>query len=215
MIGILGGTFDPVHYGHIRPARELIDRLPFDEIRFMPSSVPPHRAQPQASTKQRLQMVAMAIEGIQGFTLETCELERGGPSFMVDSLMQIRQGLGKDVSLVLIMGADAFLGLTGWHRWEMLTDHAHILVTQRPDYVMQPEEELAAWLAPRKIEPAQLADSPGGHVAMISQEEVDISSTRIRAMVRKKQDIRGLLPDPVCDYIKEEGLYLVPETEEN
>ena len=215
MIGILGGTFDPIHYGHIRPARELIDRLPFDEIRFMPSSVPPHRAQPLASTRQRLDMVKMAIQGIHGFTLETCELERSGPSYMVDSLLELRQGLGPDVPLVLIMGSDAFLGLTGWYRWQMLTDHAHILVTRRPDYVMKPEAELAVWLMSRQINPGQLADSPGGHVAMISQEEVDISSTRIRAMIREQQDIRGLLPDRVCDYIKEEGLYLAPETEEN
>jgi nicotinate-nucleotide adenylyltransferase len=212
MIGILGGTFDPIHYGHIKPAQELLERLPFDEVRFMPSSVPPHRAQPEASGDDRLAMVQLAIESIPGFGLETCELQRAGPSYMVDSLALLREQCDMTTPLVLIMGSDAFLGLTGWHRWQSLTDHAHILVTQRPAYEMNAGPELSSWLAPRRVQAEQLNTQPGGCVAFISQELVDISSTQIRAMIRSGQDIRGLLPDRICDYIKEKGLYRAPVT---
>jgi nicotinate-nucleotide adenylyltransferase len=215
MIGILGGTFDPIHYGHIRPAQALLAQLPFDEIRFMPSAVPPHRAQPVASSEQRLAMVELATRDIQGFTVERCELERSGPSYMVDSLAQVRAQLGEIEPLVLIMGADAFLGLPGWHQWQSLTEHAHILVTQRPDYAIRPQEMLAGWLAPRRVEAGRLSEQPGGYVAFVSQDLVDISSTRIRERIRLGQDIRGLLPDAVCDYINEKGLYLAPAIEES
>ena len=215
MIGILGGTFDPIHYGHSRPAQALLEQVPFDEIRFMPSAVPPHRAQPMASSEDRLARVEMTTRDIQGFAVARCELERSGPSYMVDSLAQLRERLGEDQPLVLIMGSDAFLGLAGWHHWQSLTEHAHILVSQRPDYEIRPQGALADWLEPRWVDVGRLREQPGGYVAPVSQELVDISSTRIRERIRLGQDIRGLLPDAVCDYIKEKGLYQAPATEES
>jgi nicotinate-nucleotide adenylyltransferase len=208
MIGILGGTFDPIHFGHLRPALELLEELQFQEIRFMPSAVPPHRDQPQTSTDDRRAMVELAIAGQRGFVLETCEIERSGPSYMVDSLAFLRNSLGAQTPLVLILGMDAFVNLPLWHRWQGLTDYAHLLVTQRPGYAPVMETELEDWLGPRLVEDAQiLRGKPGGNILFRQQVLLEISSTDIRERIGRGLSPRYLLPDAVCDYIRERGLY--------
>ena len=208
MIGILGGTFDPIHYGHLRPARELLGAAGFKEIRFMPSAVPPHRETPVASAQQRLAMVRLAIRDEPAFSLETCEIDRPGPSYMVDSLSMIRSELGGDTPLVLILGQDAFSGLPGWHQWQSLANNAHLLVTERPGYERVLGGELAEWLASREVSDIQtLHTSASGYVLFIQQALVDISSTSIRDRVRSGQTIEELVPAAVNDYILNEGLY--------
>jgi len=208
MIGILGGTFDPIHFGHLRPALELLEELPFEEIRFMPSAVPPHRDQPRTLTDDRRAMVELAIAGQPGFVLETCELKRGGPSYMVDSLALLRSTLGAQTPLVLILGMDAFVNLPRWSRWQALADHAHLLVSQRPGYAPVMEAELEEWLAPRLVEDVQVLQShPGGSILFRQQVLLEISSTDIRERIGRGLSPRYLLPDAVCDYIRDKGLY--------
>lgn len=208
MIGILGGTFDPIHYGHLNPARDLLNEAGFEEIRFMPSAVPPHRESPVASAQQRLAMVRLAIRNEPGFSVETCEMDRPGPSYMVDSLGMLRSGLDTDTPLVLIMGQDAFSGLPGWHRWQLLTDYAHLLVTERPGYERVLRSDLRDWLASRELRDVHaLRATPSGGVLFMQQALVDISSTRIRDRLRDGQAIEGLVPEAVNDYILSEGLY--------
>lgn len=208
MIGILGGTFDPIHFGHLRPALELLEELRFEEIRFLPSSIPPHRAQPDTATVDRKAMVELAIEGQPGFILETCELERAGPSYMVETLASLRQELDAERPLVLIMGLDAFVNLPLWHQWQQLTDHAHLLVTQRPGYEPQIEAQLDEWLSERLAKQVdELHSQPGGKVLFRQQVLLEISSTEIRERIRKGLSPRYLLPETVRHYIESKGLY--------
>jgi nicotinate-nucleotide adenylyltransferase len=153
-------------------------------------------------------MVELAIAGQHGFVLETCELERMGPSYMVDSLAQLRETLGERTPLVLILGMDAFVNLPLWHHWRGLTDHAHLLVTQRPGYEPVIEAELGDWLHTRQVNDAEaLRHSPGGSVLFRHQVLLEISSTDIRERIGRGLSPRYLLPDAVCDYIQDKGLY--------
>jgi nicotinate-nucleotide adenylyltransferase len=174
----------------------------------MPSAVPPHRDQPQTPTDDRRAMVELAIDGQPGFVLETCEIERSGPSYMVDSLALLRDSLGAQTPLVLILGMDAFVNLPQWNRWQELTRHAHLLVTQRPGYAPEMEAELKDWLAPRLVDDVQaLRSEPGGCILFRQQVLLEISSTEIRERIGRGLSPRYLLPDAVCDYIRERGLY--------
>ena len=131
-IGLLGGTFDPVHIGHLRSALEVADALALDELRMMPNARPPHRDTPQVSPQQRLEMVRLAVDGIAPLVVDDRELKRDKPSYTVDTLELMRAELAADDQLFLLLGWDAFCGLPSWHRWEELLQHCHILVLQRP-----------------------------------------------------------------------------------
>ena len=134
MVGVVGGTFDPIHDGHLRMALEVANRLALDEVRFIPSAKPPHRDEPDATDLQRLNMVELAIMGEARFILDDREYRREGDSYMVDTLESLRDEMGRDVSLILILGSDAFLGLTSWHRWQRLLELTHIAVVVRPGF---------------------------------------------------------------------------------
>ncbi|MGZ8137342.1 MAG: nicotinate-nucleotide adenylyltransferase, partial [Methylococcaceae bacterium] len=136
MIGIFGGTFDPIHYGHLRSALEVKERLGLTEVRLIPCSQPPHREQPVAPAPMRLQMLELAIKNQPGLIADTRELQRQGSSYMVDTLQSLQQEF-KDRSLLLFIGADAFNHLTGWRQWRQLFDYAHIVVMTRPGFTIQ------------------------------------------------------------------------------
>ncbi len=133
MIGIFGGTFDPVHFGHLRPALEVQQALGLDEVRFIPAGQPPHRDMPHATAPQRLSMLQTAIEDQPGFAADEREIQREGPSYMVDTLALLREELGQ-IPLCLILGYDAFLGLPAWHQWHRLIELAHLVITHRPGW---------------------------------------------------------------------------------
>jgi len=141
-IGLLGGTFDPVHIGHLRSALEVADALALDELRVMPNARPPHRDTPQVSPQQRLEMVRLAVEGITPLVVDDRELKRDKPSYTVDTLELMRAELAADDQLFLLLGLDSFCGLPSWHRWEDLLQHCHILVLQRPDADSEPPDAL-------------------------------------------------------------------------
>ncbi len=212
MIGIFGGTFDPVHFGHLRPALELFERLGLEELRLIPAGLPPHRRAPRADSSQRLEMLQRAVAGQPGFILDKREIERQGPSYMVDTLAELREELGGRRPLCLLLGMDAFLGLSSWHRWQEIPRLAHLVVSHRPGWLPEhlddhggPLAELAAGAL--VDDPQALRGSPAGRVFMQPVTQLDISSTRIRALIRQQKSPRYLLPDEVWAYIQEQRLY--------
>jgi len=210
-IGILGGTFDPVHFGHLRMAQELRDELQLASVRFVPAASPPHRDQPQTAAAHRVAMTRLAIAGNPAFSLDTRELDRPGPSYTFDTLTELRAELGRDTPLCLLVGGDAFLGLPTWHRWRELLDLAHIVVAHRPGAIpseaAMADELRALWEKRRTDDPASLHRSPAGNILLHRITALDIAASAIRSTLRHGRSVRYLLPDAVSDYIQTHHLY--------
>ncbi len=204
MIGIYGGTFDPVHYGHLRSALEVRDVFGLSEVRLIPSANPPHRKQPAAATQMRVQMLKLAIENQSGFICDTRELDREGQSYMVDTLKSLHQDFPAE-TLLLFIGCDAFNTLTTWHQWPHLFDYAHIVVMTRPGFETQ---QLDAFFTARQIfQIKELAQTPTGKLFFQPVTQLDISATAIRNMIAGKKSPGFLLPDAVLNYITQHQLY--------
>jgi len=212
-IGILGGTFDPVHFGHLRLAEELAHTLKLAAVRLVPSGTPPHRAAPQAATAHRVAMARLAVAGNAVFTVDDREARRSGPAYTFDTLTEIRAELGLAHPLVLLLGADAFLDFAAWHRWHELFGLAHIAVAHRPGFpvegwrVSMPQPLAREYAARLMHQPLAVHLAPGGGIVVMPFTALDISATAIRELVRAGGSPRYLLPDPVLDYIRAEGLY--------
>jgi nicotinate-nucleotide adenylyltransferase len=207
MIGVYGGTFDPVHLGHLRTAFEVRERLGLGRVLMVPARDPPHRGPTGANTDQRRRMLTLALAGVPALELETCELERRGRSYMIDTLSDLRDRYADD-RLILILGQDAFLGLATWHRWQSLFDLAHIAVMTRPGSDNELPEVLQAEVAPRWTQRAsQLAEARTGLVCPVEVSQLAISATDIRQRVAEQRDPRFLVTDPVREFIIERGLY--------
>jgi nicotinate-nucleotide adenylyltransferase len=204
MIGILGGTFDPVHYGHLRPALEVREIFGLTEIRLLPSAQPPHREQPVAPAPIRARMLELAIKNQPGFVIDTRELDRAGRSYMIDTLKSFRQEFPEQ-PLILFVGADAFKNLTGWHCWQQLFDYAHIVVMMRPGVQLQ---ELDGYFAAKKANViSEITQAPAGKLFFQPVTQLEISATAIRKMIAEKRNPGFLLPDAVIEYIKQHKLY--------
>ena len=212
-IGILGGTFDPVHYGHLRLAQEAADKLRLSEVRFIPSGTPPHRALPGATAEDRLAMVRLAVAENSLFTVDERELRRSGPGYTVDTLKELREQAGADQPLVLLTGADAFLDLATWSRWHQLFDLAHIAVAYRPGFpvdtwqMRMPQPLAAEYQARLMQQPLGVHTAPAGGIVVVPIAALDISATLIRDSLRRGATTRYLLPDAVIQYIQEHDLY--------
>lgn len=199
-IGILGGTFDPVHFGHLRLAQEVADMLALNQVYFMPGGTPPHRGTPQSSAAERVAMVKLAIADNPLFTLDDRETSRSGPSYSFDTLSELRAELGPACPLVLIMGADAFLAFNTWHRWREIFDLAHIAVAHRPGAALAniKDELLAREFAKRVVsDNYAVQGTPCGTIAVVPITALDISATAIRAAIQARRSVRYLLPDAV------------------
>ncbi len=212
-IGILGGTFDPIHNGHLRLAQEALEQCDLAEIHFIPSGTPPHRIAPHASAEQRLDMVRLAMQGNAAFVLDEREINRINPCYTVDTLIALRAELGKQQPLCLLMGGDAFLLLHSWHEWKSLFKLSHIVVMQRVGHPLGNainganealRDEYRARLAPS---PRILCDSPAGAILVVNMPALEISATNIRKRCAEKKNIHYLLPDVVADYIQLHHLY--------
>ncbi len=206
-IGILGGTFDPIHFGHLRMAQELAEELGLHEVRFIPAFQPPHRGQPHGLAEHRLEMVRLAISGNSGFLLDRREFDRGGPSYMVDTLSDLRTELGAGTPLYLLLGGDAFLGLPTWHRWHELFGLAHIVVAHRPGFSLDSgmtQELHVEWNGRFVTQPDQ---SACGRILSREITALDISASAIRQRIRQGGSVRYLLPEDVYDYLKTHQLY--------
>lgn len=209
-IGVLGGTFDPIHIGHLRGALEVAELLALDEVRLIPSARPPHRDTPQVTAEQRLQLVRLAVEGEPLLRVDDRELARTTPSWTIDTLESLRGELGVDDQLFLLLGWDAFCGLPSWQRWTELLQHCHVLVLQRPDADTEAPEALRDLLAARSVnEPAALC-GPVGQIAFVWQTPLAVSATDIRRRLATGRSVRFLLPDAVLHYIDAHGLYRAP-----
>ncbi|MBS1196537.1 MAG: nicotinate/nicotinamide nucleotide adenylyltransferase [Proteobacteria bacterium] len=210
-IGVFGGTFDPVHFGHLRLAEDARQQLGLSEVLWVPAGQPWHRDQPEVSPAQRLAMVGLALADNPAFRLDPSEVESNQPSYTVLTLERLRKQLGKTQPLVLLLGADAFAGLTTWHRWQALFGMAHIAIAHRPGFAIDPAglpEGLAAEYRQRLVEDATpLNTAPAGHIAGFCMTQLDISATRIRALLASGQSPRYLLPDAVIAYIQHHQLY--------
>ena len=206
-MGIFGGTFDPIHLGHLRTAFEMLQALRFGEVRFMPAGKPPHRGSPVADAKLRLRMVQVATAAQDGFVVDDRELEREGPSYSVDTLAALR-GEFPLRPIALIIGMDAFLGLPKWYHWREILALAHIVVAHRPGWRapdMGPLGELLADRGTHRI--GDLHQAKAGHIYIHDVTQLEISSTEIRELVRAGRDPRFLMPDAVRDLILESGCY--------
>jgi nicotinate-nucleotide adenylyltransferase len=204
---ILGGTFDPVHIGHLRAAIELREALAAAEVRLLPCAVPPHRAVPGASAAQRLAMLQAALIDSPGIGVDARELDRPGPSYTVDTLTELRQEQGER-PLVLAMGADAFAGLPSWHRWDELIELAHIAVLTRPDSHQRLDPRLETLLAQRgTADPLLLAARPAGALIRIEILPIPVSSTLIRQRLAAGRSLAHLVPAGVLALIDQYGLY--------
>jgi len=207
-VGVFGGTFDPVHYGHLRSALELVESLQLQQLRLMPCAIPPHRESPACSAAHRAAMVGLAVAGEPRLACDERELGREGPSYTIDSLMELRRELGEDQGLCLVMGCDAVLGLTGWHRWRELLDWAHVVVIARPGWELPSEGPVSDWLRRHQLtNPAQLRQRPSGGVLVAQLRPLAISSTEIRNLLAAGRSPRYLLPQAVLDYIDTHKLY--------
>ena len=194
-LAILGGTFDPVHNAHLRVAWEAAEILDAD-VRLLPASIPPHRDQPKASAEQRVRLLVAALAGQDRLILDVRELRRDGPSYTIDTLIELRAEIGPDRPLVLLVGADAFAGFPQWHRWRDLFDHAHIGVLTRPGHDGGLPTELRTKIASRRCtEVRGIHESPSGRVLTIPVTPLEISASRVREILASGLEPRWLVPD--------------------
>lgn len=215
-LAILGGTFDPVHYGHLHLADDVRKALALPDVRLVPAGDPPHREAPHASARDRVAMLVLGVREFPGLVVDTREIDRGGKSYSVDTLAGLRAELPQR-PLALIVGADQFRSLTKWHRWRDLIDLAHLIVVPRPGVSLDrdlPAELAPLWQARRSEEPQALRTRAAGAIYVQPVVPRAISSSEVReALARdgvKSVEIAGLLPAKVLAYIESNGLYTSP-----
>jgi nicotinate-nucleotide adenylyltransferase len=209
-LGILGGTFDPVHYGHLRLAEEARSHFGLARVLWVPAGQPALRAQPQTPAASRLEMVRLAVAGNPDFVVDSREIDAAGPSYTVDTLKQLRAEHGPQRPLVLLLGADAFARLEGWHRWLDLFDLAHVAVATRPGHPLKVgagDTALDHVYGARYGTAADIATAPFGYVVPFTIRALDISATALRGYLAAGESPRYLAPDAVLDYIGQHHLY--------
>jgi nicotinate-nucleotide adenylyltransferase len=207
MIGIFGGTFDPVHYGHIESALSIQRALHLTKLLFIPNGIPPHRSVPWLSIEQRLSLLQSALEKYPGLVIDKREVSRAGPSYMVDTLRLLKKDF-QDESLCMIIGMDAFFGITQWHQWEQLFDLCHVVVTTRPGFkqeslAKQMSRENYQFLCKRMTQDVKmLASREVGEILLQSVPQLDISSTQIRAKLLAGEDVSQWVPADVYQKLR-------------
>ena len=211
-IGIFGGTFDPIHYGHLRTAFELFHALRLAELRLVPAGRPPHRDAPLCDGGRRLAMLRAAAAEQPGFVVDERELRRAGPSYTVTTLRELRAE-APSRPLCLIVGMDAFLGLPQWHEWREIPRLAHLVVAHRPGSTAPADGPLGELLAERATQRVEdLHAAPAGRIHVRPVTQLEVSSTALRALIVAGHDPRYLLPDAVRAIIRDTGCYQHPAT---
>lgn len=210
-LGIFGGTFDPIHLGHLQLAQDALECLQLAQIRWIPAGRPPHRSSPAVAAADRLRMVQLAIADHPGFACDPAEVNSTASSYTIHTLERLRAELGADRPLVLLMGADAFAGLTTWHRWQEILHYAHIGLAHRPGYTIDarqlPEALSKEFFLRHQTDPTMLNTAAAGLIVSYPMIQLDISATRIRSLLAEGRSVRYLLPAKVLDYIDQHHLY--------
>lgn len=204
LIGIYGGTFNPIHFGHLRPILEVQQALSLDKVHFIPCFKAVHKDQPNVSAEQRLQMIKLALGHHPSFIANDIEIEMGGPSYTIDTLRCFKQQMPND-DLVLIMGTDSFAKFDTWKDWQEILTIVNIAVTHRPGETLVEQESFSAKLF--KQNQVQQFTQSSGQTTCIEVTQLDISSTNIRQHLAQGLSIEYLVPDEVSDYIQQYGLY--------
>ena len=206
-IGLFGGTFDPIHYGHLRTAFELWQLLKLAQVRFLPTGNPPHREAPLASSELRLEMVRAAVAGQPGFAVDDREIRRSGVSYSVDTLTELRREYPQR-SLCLLLGMDAFLGMPTWHRWREIFELAHVVVAHRPGWKAPITGPLGEEMVDRGTGSVRdLHTLSTGRIHVHAVTQLEIASTDLRALILSGRDLRYLVPEAVRDLIVRTGCY--------
>lgn len=206
-IGFFGGTFDPIHLGHLRLALELKQQLALDEMRLLPCYIPPHRASPSVDAQARLTMLQLALADCAELHWDARELQREKPSYTYDTLCELRAECGVDVSLSWCMGMDSFATLDSWYRWQELLGLAHLVVIARPGWDLPAIGPVADLVAQHSADVSGMRSAAAGKVIVLEQRLLPISATEIRAQIRAGESPQFLMPDAVWHYIREQGLY--------
>lgn len=212
LTALFGGTFDPIHYGHLRPAIALIKEIGLTQISLLPNHIPPHKPQPEATTEQRLAMLKLAIEDMPLFSIDTREISHDKlmrPSYTIHTLQKWRIENGNSEGLAFIMGQDSLLSLPTWNNWKTLLDYCHLIICRRPGYENKTDNtELQLWIdAHQTMNIEDLHNAPNGYIYFAHSPLENISATEIRKNINNQQSCRNLLPHKVWQYIHEQELY--------
>ncbi len=206
-IGVMGGMFDPIHNGHLQVASMALQLLNLDHIRFVPCHIPNHRERAISSPQQRLAMLKLATAQLEKFVIDDRELKHNGVSYSVTTLSSLREEFPSE-QLVFIMGIDAFNSLPGWHRWKTLLSLCHLLVVNRPGFVLDTASEIANVLVENRVWNAQdLFKNKCGAVFLLDTLAIELSSSQVRERIHSGLPLSGLLPGQVEKYMREHNLY--------
>lgn len=209
IIGILGGTFDPIHYGHLRLALDFLQILNLEQVRFIPCKLPVHKEANIATPEQRLALLNLAIESMPQFYIDDREIKRDSASYMIDTVKSLRKDY-PDTSLCLLLGSDAFLDLDQWKDWRQLLDYVHIVVGLRAATPFLLNDILTQFLSEHQMEDAtDLQQKLHGGIYIQNISQLAISASDIRSQIAAHLNVRFLLPDSVYDYILQHQLYRV------
>jgi len=206
-MAVLGGTFDPIHHGHLRLAIDMAERLNLEELRLMPGYQPVHRDSPAATTEQRLQMLELAVADIDMLTVDDRELRRKGPSYTLLSLQEIRAEIGNSKPLYFILGEDAFSQFDSWYQWRDLITYAHLLVAVRPGFHPHLSEQLKKFVADNEYKGEYFPDTAAGNIVWLNNPVLEIASSDIRQRIYENRNVRYLLPANVYEYLESHKIY--------
>ena len=212
-IAIYGGTFDPIHLGHLGSIIDLKDRLHIEQVHLIPSYIPPHRGSPGATAEQRLEMLELGVQGMEGILVDDREVVRRGKSYTIDTLQELRLQYGPEAQLFFVLGTDAYKLLDEWHRWQELTNFAHIVVMRRQDSRagetsdQGPNRLVLEWQQDKRVSDLAELSGSGGKIVEVALSPIDISSTLVRQCVRSGKSLDHLVPNQVAKYIAEQKLY--------
>lgn len=215
-IGVMGGSFNPVHYGHLSVASDVKAALKLDRMALMPAAQSPLKGVHSVSAEHRAAMLELAVASHPELDLDLRELSRKGPSYTIDTLKELREALGLQASLHFIMGDDLLPSLTRWSRWQEILHYAHVVVVSRPGTFPTLPETVAAWWSHHEMSLDALHQSSCGGVSRVECSPVNVSSTAIRAAIELGSPVSEVIPDSVIEYISQHNLYAVPsQTEAN
>ncbi len=204
----MGGTFDPIHHGHLRTALEIQQTLNIKQVALMPAKQPVHRESPGSNADARLAMVERAVADEPALMCDPREILADQPSYTIYTLEALRKELGADTSVCMIIGMDSFLSFDTWHRYEEFLRFCHIIVVARPGFECRPNEALTQLLADHQIsDKYSLLTEASGNILILELTPLSISATEIRSLLSKGLSPRYLLPDSVLQYIQQNKLY--------